>query len=70
MFTIVIQSGGKSRRMGRDKGLVMFLGKPLIQRVIDRVQHTADEVLVTTNNPEGYSFLGLPLYADLIPNRL
>jgi len=69
LLTIVIQSGGKSRRMGRDKGLVMFLGKPLIQRVIDRVKNTADEVLVTTNKPEDYSFLGLPLHADLIPNR-
>jgi molybdopterin-guanine dinucleotide biosynthesis protein A len=69
MLTIVIQSGGKSQRMGRDKGLVMFMGRPLIQRVIERVSDMADELLVTTNNPENYSFLGLPLYEDIIPNR-
>lgn len=69
MLTIVIQSGGESRRMGRDKGLVMFRGRPLIQRVIERVENTADELMVTTNSPENYLFLGLPLHKDIIPDR-
>ena len=55
--------------MGSDKGLVLFRGQPLIQRVIDRVKKTADELLVTTNSPENYSFLGIPLHEDILPNR-
>ena len=55
--------------MGQDKALLPFLGQPLIERVIQRVYPLADEILVTTNRPENYHFLGLPLYPDLIPGR-
>jgi len=46
-----------------------FLGRPLIQRVIDRLSPIADEVIVTTNTPDDYRFLGLPLFPDLKPGR-
>jgi molybdopterin-guanine dinucleotide biosynthesis protein A len=55
--------------MGQDKALRPFLGRPLIQRVIDRLAPIADEVLVTTNKPDEYAFLGLPLFPDLIAER-
>ena len=69
MLTIAIQAGGESRRMGHDKALMPFLGRPLVQRVIDRLSPIADELILTTNNPEAYRFLGLPLFPDLIPGR-
>lgn len=69
MLTLVIQAGGESKRMGQDKGLVPFLGQPLVQRVIERLQPVAQEVVVTTNKPESYQFLGMPLFPDKIPNR-
>lgn len=69
MLTVVIQAGGESRRMGQDKALIPFLGKPLIQRVVDRVSPLADEVLVTTNQPDNFLFLGLPLHKDLLPGK-
>ncbi len=69
MLTIVVQAGGESRRMGEDKALRPFLGKPLIQRVVARVELLADELLVTTNSPEKYEFLKLPLIPDIIPGR-
>jgi len=69
MLTICIQAGGESRRMGQDKALLPFLGRPLIQRVVDRLSPIADETIVTTNRPDDYRFLGLPLYPDLKPGR-
>ena len=69
MLTICVQAGGESRRMGRDKALMPFLGRPLIQRVVDRLSPIADEIIVTTNNPDDYRFLGLPLFPDLKPGR-
>lgn len=69
MLSVAIQAGGESSRMGRDKGLVPFLGQALIVRVIERVRPLADEVLVTTNQPHDYRFLELPLFEDLIPDR-
>jgi molybdopterin-guanine dinucleotide biosynthesis protein A len=55
--------------MGRDKGLLPFQEGTLIQRVLERVTPIADEVLVTTNNPESYGFLKLLLYPDIYPGR-
>ncbi|NUQ83068.1 MAG: molybdenum cofactor guanylyltransferase [Anaerolineales bacterium] len=57
--------------MGEDKALKPFLGRPLIQRVIERLAPIADELLVTTNRPEDYAFLDLrlTLRADLKPGR-
>ena len=69
MFTIVIQAGGESRRMGQDKALLPFLGQPLIERILERIRGLADEILVTTNNPGAFQFLGVPLYPDLVLDR-
>jgi molybdopterin-guanine dinucleotide biosynthesis protein A len=65
--SLAIQAGGNSRRMGEDKGLKLFLGRPLIQRVVERVLSVGDEILVTTNHPAEYEFLKLRLVPDLIP---
>ena len=67
MLTLSIQSGGRSTRMGQDKGLLPFLGEPLVKRVVSRVAHTADEIIITTNNPSAYSFLEVPLFPDILP---
>jgi len=69
MLTIVIQAGGQSRRMGRDKALLPFLGEPLIRRVLRRLAPIADELLVTTNKPADYAMLDVPLIPDRIPGR-
>jgi molybdopterin-guanine dinucleotide biosynthesis protein A len=55
--------------MGEDKALKPFLGRPLIQRVVERLTPIADEVIVTTNRPEDYQFLDLRLVSDLKPGR-
>jgi molybdopterin-guanine dinucleotide biosynthesis protein A len=67
MLTLVIQAGGESRRMGTDKALLPFLGQPLILRPLNRLAGLADEVLVTSNQPEKYHFLGLSPIPDLLP---
>jgi len=69
MLTVCIQAGGQSSRMGEDKALKTFLGRPLIQRVIERLSHIADELIVTTNRPDDYGFLNLRLAPDLKPGR-
>lgn len=69
MLTVCIQAGGQSSRMGEDKALKPFLGRPLIQRVVDRLSPIADELLVTTNRPADYAFLDLHLCSDLKPDR-
>ncbi len=68
MVSIVIQSGGQSTRMGEEKGLVPFCGKPLIQNVLERVQHFGDEILIVTNKPDLYNFLKIRTVADIYQN--
>jgi molybdopterin-guanine dinucleotide biosynthesis protein A len=69
MLTVAIQAGGESKRMGQDKGLVLFQEQPLIVRVLNRLAPIADELLVTSNQPESYRFLGLTPVPDRQPGR-
>lgn len=55
--SLVIQAGGESRRMGRSKATVPFCGRPLICRLIERLSPVADELIITTNEPENLAFL-------------
>ncbi len=56
-LTVVIQAGGESRRMGRSKATVPFMGRPLICRLVERLSPVADELVITTNEPENLTFL-------------
>ncbi len=67
MITIAIQAGGRSRRMGRDKGLVKLGNLALIEHVLMRLSGLGDEVIITTNQPDAYAHLGLPMFADPEP---
>ena len=55
--TVAIQAGGESKRMGQSKATVPFGGRPLIMRMVERVAAVADEILITTNEPENLQFL-------------
>jgi len=68
--TGVIQAGGKSARMGgRPKALLELGGRRIIERVLDVVAPVVDDVLIVTNTPELYGFLGLPMVADAWPEH-
>lgn len=67
MISIVIQAGGRSSRMGQDKGLVPLAGKPMVEHVLERVRGLGDEILLTTNSPEQYAYLNLRLASDEEP---
>ncbi len=69
MLSVVIQAGGQSTRMGENKALKVFLSRPLIERVMQRLAPVADELFVTTNQPAEFAFLHVPLVGDLRPGR-
>jgi molybdopterin-guanine dinucleotide biosynthesis protein A len=68
-LTVAIQAGGKSTRMGRDKSFVPFHGRPMIEVVRDHVSGLGQELIVITNDPDPYAYLGLPIYRDIYPDR-
>jgi len=46
MKSIIILCGGRSRRMGKDKGSLIFKGKPMVLHVLDAVKDVADEIII------------------------
>ena len=69
-ITGVIQAGGRSVRMGGSPKAMMELGgRRIIERVADVVRAVADDVLVVTNTPELYGWLGLPMVPDVFPDH-
>lgn len=69
MITVIIQAGGQSKRMTRDKALVPFLGTPMIERSLDRFSTISAEIQVIHNQPESLNFLELNCYQDILPGR-
>jgi molybdopterin-guanine dinucleotide biosynthesis protein A len=67
MLTIAIQAGGCSQRTGSDKALLPLAGRPLIEHMLMRVDGLGDDILVTTNQPWDYTFLGVRLVSDPVP---
>ena len=67
--TGVIQAGGKSTRMGgRPKALMELGGRRIVERVVAAVATAVDGLLIVTNTPELYAFLGLPMVGDVYPD--
>lgn len=62
---IIILAGGKSSRMGQDKGLMLINEKPLIKHVIDECELFSKNIIIISNN-EDYQQFGYPVYSDLI----
>ncbi len=67
-LSVVIQAGGKSSRMGTDKGLVEFRGVPLIKFILDQINRFGQETMIVTNDPGKYLKFGIPVYCDVLPN--
>jgi molybdopterin-guanine dinucleotide biosynthesis protein A len=61
----IILAGGKSARLGQNKALVDAAGMPLIQRVVHRLRLVVDEIVLVTNRPDEFAFLGLPMASDV-----
>jgi molybdopterin-guanine dinucleotide biosynthesis protein A len=68
--TGVIQAGGKSTRMGGEpKALLELGGRRIIERVLDAVRPVVEDVLIVTNTPDLYGFLGVPMVPDVYPDH-
>jgi molybdopterin-guanine dinucleotide biosynthesis protein A len=54
----VILAGGKSSRFGKDKALIQFQGKPLVEWVMEAIDKVVDEVILSlSSGPENSNFV-------------
>lgn len=69
-ITGLVLAGGQGSRMGgRDKGLVSYRGKALVDHVIERVAPQVDELLISANrNLDDYAQRGYRVLTDTLPD--
>jgi molybdopterin-guanine dinucleotide biosynthesis protein A len=56
-YTGIILAGGNSSRMGQNKALMYLNGKRIIEYLFEMFSEFCCEVIISTNEPELYSFL-------------
>jgi molybdopterin-guanine dinucleotide biosynthesis protein A len=66
-ITAIILAGGKSTRMGSDKGLMTLNNITFIQHIIDAVKTLVDEILIISDN-ENHDVFKLKRHNDLVKN--
>jgi molybdenum cofactor guanylyltransferase len=65
----IILSGGKSSRMGTNKALLKINEKTNIERIADTLKVSFNDIILVTNQPEDYQFLGLKMVQDFYPGQ-
>lgn len=66
-ITGIILSGGKSSRMGTDKGFLMYEGKRFVEYSIEALKPLVSNVIIVSDN-EDYDAFGLKRIEDIIKN--
>jgi molybdenum cofactor guanylyltransferase len=64
----IILSGGKSSRMGTNKALLKINEKTNIERIADTLKASFNDIILVTNQPKDYQFLGLKMVSDQYPD--
>ncbi len=66
-ITGIILAGGKSSRMGTEKGLIIYKNKPFVEHIIEAMSPLVDNIIIISNN-KAYESFGFKCYEDLIKN--
>ena len=67
--TAIIMAGGKSKRMGQDKGMLLINEKPVVEYIFDQLRAHFSQILVSSNDVSKYDFLGIEVVPDEVKGR-
>lgn len=71
--SVIILAGGASNRVGKDKGLLDFKGKPLINWVIEAVKPLTGQIYVVCSGKQASAYdrstTGVQVIKDLYPEK-
>jgi|SRR5690554_587953 len=65
--TGVILAGGRSSRMGENKALLSVNGEKIIELIATRLRKLFKSVIIISNTPDDFNFLGLKIFEDIYP---
>ncbi len=65
---VYVLAGGKSSRMGQDKGMILFQNKPMIQHILDEVKNMKLPINIVANN-NAYKTFGFPVLKDIVQEK-
>lgn len=68
-FTGIILAGGKSQRMGTDKGLLLLNGKPFITHIYEAMKPIFGDNIVVVSSNADYDIFGYNRIEDLISDK-
>lgn len=63
----IILAGGLSSRMGRDKSLLVYNQKPIIERTVEELRKVVDEIIIASNHTSKYNIPGTVEVLDEYP---
>lgn len=66
-ITAIILAGGRSSRMGTDKGFAMYNNQPFVVHIIKAIQDVVSDIIIVSNNTD-YDKLNLKRVDDIISN--
>ena len=66
--TIIILAGGKSSRMGQDKGLMLFNGQALVEHIIGIAKQLSNKIIIISNQKK-YNKFGIPVFEDIYKEK-
>ncbi|MDB2495195.1 molybdenum cofactor guanylyltransferase [Flavobacteriaceae bacterium] len=66
-ITGIILAGGKSSRMGTEKGLILYKNKPFVKHIIEAMKPLVNNIIIICNT-RAYERFGFKCYEDLIKN--
>jgi molybdenum cofactor guanylyltransferase len=68
-ITAIILAGGKSQRMGTDKGLLNLNGKTFVKHICEALQPVVGTNIVIISSSKEYDTLGFTRVEDIIENK-
>lgn len=64
-----ILAGGKSSRMGTDKGLLLLNGKPFVSHIYEALKPIVGDNIVVVSANSDYDFLGCKRIEDIVTDK-
>lgn len=66
-LTGIVLAGGRSRRFGANKALAQISEQTAVEAAVSLIRPFVQEIIISANEPQLFTFLGVPIVPDLHP---